>query len=79
MLAKAEANVVVAIGGIVVVAIGAAQVHRFVVPTAAAQHAVGAAVVPSLHFYVDNNHQSPEKIRLFRWLALAKLKYPRIL
>jgi hypothetical protein len=48
VLAKAEACVVVAIGGPVVVAIGAAQVHGVVVPTAAAQHAVGAAVVPSL-------------------------------
>ena len=50
MPAKAEANVVVAIGGPVAAAIGAAQVHGVVVPTAAAQHAVGAAVVPSLGF-----------------------------
>jgi hypothetical protein len=42
VLAEAEANVVVAIG--------TTQVPGIVVPTAAADHAVGAAVVPSLQF-----------------------------
>ena len=41
-LAEAEANEVVAIGGIDVEAKGAAQDHGPVGPTAAAQHAVGA-------------------------------------
>ena len=43
VLAKAEANDAVASGGPVVAAIGAAQVHGVAEPTAAAQHAVGAA------------------------------------
>jgi len=48
VLAKAEANVVVAIGGPVVVAISTTKVPGVVVPTAAAYHAIGTAAVPSL-------------------------------
>jgi len=39
---QAEANVVVAVGRVVVVAIGRTQIRRVVVPTAAADPAVGA-------------------------------------
>lgn len=48
VLGKAEAQIVVAFGGVVVVAIGTADVGCIIVPTAAPYHAIGTASVRSL-------------------------------
>jgi len=53
VLAEAEAQIVVAIGGPVVVAISTTQIPGVVVPTAAPYHTIGTAPVPSLYIHMS--------------------------